>query len=322
MSAAAPAFLEVSDLRIGFPGRAGDVPVVHGVDFALSAGETLALVGESGSGKSLTALSLIDLLPGGARRLGGRIRIGENQLDTLSSNAIRKIRGGEIAMIFQDPLSALNPAFTVGRQLTDAIRSHHPLSRGAAAKRAEELLDLVGIPSPKARLHSFPHEMSGGQRQRVAIALALASGPKLLIADEPTTALDVTVQAQIMALLARLRQELGLAILLISHNLDLVAEICHRVAVMYAGRIVETNTVEEIFRRPQHPYTRMLLDCIPRLDDRPGPLATIPGEPPLFGKLPSGCPFRPRCPAAHERCLAMPPAFPQEAGQAACWLAA
>jgi oligopeptide/dipeptide ABC transporter ATP-binding protein len=311
--------LKVEALRIGFHGKQGDVPVVHGVDFALGRGETLALVGESGSGKSLTALGLVDLLPSGARRMGGRIRFDGKDLTKLSQSELRQLRGGEIAMIFQDPLSALNPAFTVGRQLMDAIRAHHAFGRRAAAERAAELLNLVGITSPKARLNSFPHEMSGGQRQRVAIALALACEPKLLIADEPTTALDVTVQAQVIALLAKLREEFGLAILLISHNLDLVAEICDRVAVMYAGRIVENDNVDVIFDQPRHPYTRLLLECIPRLSDGYGPLKTIPGEPPLFGKVPVGCSFRPRCPQAVARCVEPPPSV--ERGRAACWFA-
>lgn len=313
--------LTVEALRIGFRGEQGDVQVVHGVDFTLGRGETLALVGESGSGKSLTALGLVDLLPSGARRMGGRIRFDGKDLTKLSQAELRRVRGGEIAMIFQDPLSALNPAFTVGRQLMDAIRTHHALGRRAAAERAAELLNLVGITSPMARLNSFPHEMSGGQRQRVAIALAIACQPKLLIADEPTTALDVTVQAQVIALLAKLREELGLAILLISHNLDLVAEICDRVAVMYAGRIVESDDVDAIFDQPRHPYTRLLLECIPRLSDESGPLKTIPGEPPLFGKVPAGCSFRPRCPLAAERCVEPPASVERGRGRAACWFA-
>lgn len=313
--------LTVEALRIGFRSEQGDVPVVHGVDFSLGRGETLALVGESGSGKSLTALGLVDLLPAGARRISGRIRFDGKDLMNMSPGESRQLRGREIAMIFQDPLSALNPAFTVGRQLMDAIRTHHDFGYRAAAERAAELLNLVGIASPKARLNSFPHEMSGGQRQRVAIALALACQPKLLIADEPTTALDVTVQAQVIALLAKIREELGLAILLISHNLDLVAEICDRVAVMYAGRIVESDDVNAIFDQPRHPYTRLLLECIPRLSDEYGPLKTIPGEPPLFGKVPSGCSFRPRCPLAVDRCVEPPALVERGRGRAACWLA-
>ena len=324
-SHAAPAppapLLNVSGLSVGFRGHNGDVPVVHGIDFTLDSGKTLALVGESGSGKSLTALGLIDLLPNGARRMGGAISFQGRRIDQLASADVRRLRGRDIAMVFQDPLGALNPAFTIGRQLTDAIRIHHPLGRSAAAARAIALLDMVGIVKAKSRLHSFAHELSGGERQRVAIALALACKPKLLIADEPTTALDVTVQAQVMALLTNLRKEFGLAILLISHNLDLVADISDRIAVMYAGRIVESNDVASIFERPAHPYTRMLLDCIPRLTDAPGPLRTIAGEPPLFGRVPKGCAFLPRCASAHARCSTTPPEIVCDTGLAACWLA-
>ncbi|MCK9908745.1 ABC transporter ATP-binding protein [Microbacteriaceae bacterium K1510] len=313
--------LDVTGLRVGFRGAGGDIPVVHDVSFAIAPGETLALVGESGSGKSLTALSIANLLPRGAYRRAQSIRLGEDDLTALPEREMRRIRGGKVGMIFQDPLSALNPAFTVGRQLVDAIRAHRSIGAGAARRRAAELLDLVGIPEPSARLHSFPHELSGGQRQRVAIALALGCEPGLLIADEPTTALDVTVQAQVMALLARLKRETGVAILLISHNLDLVAEICDRVAVMYAGRIVETDHVAAIFEQPRHPYTRLLLDCIPRLNDGAGALRTIPGEPPPFGTVPAGCAFRPRCAIAKDVCTELPPSLARGEGSAACWCA-
>jgi oligopeptide/dipeptide ABC transporter ATP-binding protein len=313
--------LEIKGLRVGFRSADGDVAVVHDVGFTLARGETLALVGESGSGKSLTALSIADLLPRGAYRQADRIRLGETELTALSKREMRAVRGGRIGMVFQDTLSALNPAFTVGRQLTDAIRAHRSMRTSAARRRAAELLDLVGIAEPTARLRSFPHELSGGQRQRVAIALALGCEPELLIADEPTTALDVTVQAQVIALLARLKEEIGIAILFISHNLDLVAEICDRVAVMYAGRIVETDHVRSIFERPRHPYTQRLLDCIPRLDDGAGALRTIPGEPPPFGHVPTGCAFRPRCADAKDVCMQMPPTVARGDGHVTCWLA-
>ncbi|AYD03702.1 ABC transporter ATP-binding protein [Neorhizobium sp. NCHU2750] len=259
--------LDVRGLQIKARTHSGLVPLVRDIDFSLDAGETLALVGESGSGKSLTALSIIDLLPTGVIRTAGTIRFGNLAIETLPQSRLRALRGKEIAVVFQDPQSSLNPAFTVGQQLADALRAHLPMSKTDAMRRATELLDLVRIPSASARVHSYPHEMSGGQRQRVAIAMALACSPKLLIADEPTTALDVTVQAQIMRLLADLRQELGLAVLMISHNLDLVSEICHRVAVMQNGEIIEQKEAARLFASPEQPYTKMLLDCIPRLSD-------------------------------------------------------
>jgi oligopeptide/dipeptide ABC transporter ATP-binding protein len=269
----------------------------------------------------LTALALMRLLPRGAC-VDGSIRLGGRELLCLSDHEMSAVRGREVSMIFQDPLTSLNPAFTIGRQLTDAIRAHTAIGRSAARTRAADLLAMVGIAAPKERLASFPHEFSGGMRQRVAIAMAVACQPKLLIADEPTTALDVTVQAQIVELLARLREEMRIAVLFISHNLDLVAEICDRVAVMYAGAIVEADSVEGIFRYPRHPYTRQLLRCIPRLAEGKGMLPTIPGTPPAFGTRIAACSFAPRCELAQDRCRRdEPPHRAEGARQLSCWLA-
>jgi oligopeptide/dipeptide ABC transporter ATP-binding protein len=299
--------LRIDGLHVGF--RDGDEmrPVVRGVDLRIAPGEVVGLVGESGSGKSMTALALMRLLPPGGAVTSGRIVFNGRDLREASTQEVNKLRGGQIGMIFQDPLTALNPAITIGGQLTDTIRAHQPLGRKAAMARAEELLSLVGIPYPRQRLLAYPHELSGGMRQRVMIALAVSCNPSLLIADEPTTALDVTVQAQVMDLLDRIRQEFGIAILFISHNLELVAEISTRVTVMYAGRVVETGQVHELFETPRHPYTRQLLRCIPRLDGARGAMPTIPGLPPRIGALPPGCPFAPRCDMAEDRCREQDP---------------
>ena len=310
--------LAVRALSIAF----GATEIVRGVDFSIAPGEAVGLVGESGSGKSLTALGVMRLLPRGARISGGEVSWRGRPLTGLPESALRGLRGREIAMVFQDPLSALNPAFTIGRQIGDALRAHQPMRRATADARAAELLEAVGIAEPARRLAAYPHEFSGGMRQRVAIAIAIAGGPKLLIADEPTTALDVTVQAQVVELLGRLRRELGLGLLFISHNLDLVAGMCDRIVVMYAGRVAEADTAEALFTAPRHPYTRQLLRCIPRLDDAAGLLPTIPGVPPQAGRFPAGCAFAPRCDLATDRCRAE---MPQPAGthprQVACWMA-
>jgi oligopeptide/dipeptide ABC transporter ATP-binding protein len=299
--------LRIDGLHVGF--RSGDEmrSVVRGVDLRIAPGEVVGLVGESGSGKSMTALAIMRLLPPGGAVTSGRISFRGRDLRECSASELNKLRGSQIGMIFQDPLTALNPAITIGRQLQDAIRAHEPLGHKAALVRAEELLALVGIPYPRQRLLAYPHELSGGMRQRVMIALAVSCNPALLIADEPTTALDVTVQAQVMDLLDRIRTEFGVAILFISHNLELVAEICTRVTVMYAGRVVETGDVFDMFATPRHPYTRQLLRCIPRLDGARGAMPTIPGLPPRIGALPPGCPFAPRCDIAEPRCSAEEP---------------
>jgi peptide/nickel transport system ATP-binding protein len=323
--------LRIEGLRVVVGARGHQHEVVCGVELDVAKGEVVGLVGESGSGKSLTALAIMRLLPPGALASEGRIFFDGADLLQLPRRAMNERRGRDIAMIFQDPLTALNPAIPVGRQLYDSIRAHGPLGRRAAMAHVEELLNLVGIAHPRERVRAYPHELSGGMRQRVMTALAVASGPKLLIADEPTTALDVTVQAQIMAMLDRIRRELSISVLFISHNLDLVAEVCDRVFVMYAGQMVESGAVETLFETPRHPYTRQLLRCIPRLDGGRGAMATIPGLPPRAGCRPPGCAFEPRCDIPEARCSLEPPPCLRRPGGiagdltehvAACWRAA
>jgi oligopeptide/dipeptide ABC transporter ATP-binding protein len=312
--------LHIDGLHITLAGRGGPQDVVRGVDLRIGAGEVVGIVGESGSGKSLTALAIMRLLPSRARVSSGRILFRGQELTELSDRAINRLRGGEISMVFQDPQSALNPALTVGRQLADAMRAHQGMTHRAAWARGTELLDLVGIHQSKQRMLAFPHELSGGMRQRVMIALAVSNNPALLIADEPTTALDVTVQAQVMEVLDRIRIEFGVAILFISHNLDLVAEVAERVSVMYSGRVVESGPVDALFARPRHPYTRQLIRCIPRLDGQRGQMPTIPGLPPKVGDLAPGCPFAPRCETAVSRCaIEAPPIWRDAAHYATCW---
>jgi oligopeptide/dipeptide ABC transporter ATP-binding protein len=315
--------LRIDGLWVTFGTRANERDVVRGVDLRVDRGEVVALVGESGSGKSMTALAIMQLLPNGARASSGRVVFDGVDLLQLRRRAMNERRGRDIAMIFQDPLTALNPSIPVGRQIYDCLRTHGEFGQRAATTRVEELLALVGIAHPHERARAYPHELSGGMRQRVMTALAVACGPKLLIADEPTTALDVTVQAQIMAMLDRIRRELGLAVLFISHNLDLVAEICDRTFVMYAGSVVESGPVETLFAAPKHPYTRQLLRCIPRLDWASGPMPTIPGLPPRIGELPPGCAFAPRCDVAEPRCgHETPPIWREPGHMAVCWRAA
>jgi len=310
--------LRIDGLHVAFGERSRWHDAVRGVDLRIHRGEVVGLVGESGSGKSLTALAVMGLLPRGARVSSGRMAF--DGIDLAAPGKVERLRGARIGMIFQDPLSALNPAIPVGRQITDSLRTHQRLGAAAARDRAEALLDLVGIARPRERLRAYAHELSGGMRQRVMTALAVANDPELLIADEPTTALDVTVQAQVMAMLDRVRRELGIAILFISHNLELVAEVCDRVSVMYAGRVVEEAAVETLFGRPRHPYTRQLLRCTPHLDGATGPMPTIPGLPPRLGAILSGCPFAPRCDAAFARCTAETPGIWREGPHmAVCW---
>lgn len=307
--------LAVDGLKTWFHSRDGVAKSVDGVTFELARGETLAIVGESGSGKSVTSLSIMGLLPKPAGRIeAGAIRFKdrhgkEHDLARTDAATLRRIRGAEIAMIFQEPMTSLNPLFTVGDQIAEAVLQHEGGSRAAAMLRAREMLERVEIPAAARRVNEYPHQMSGGMRQRVMIALALACNPSVLIADEPTTALDVTVQAQILDLLRRLQQESGMSILFVTHNLGVVAEIAHRVAVMYAGRVVEDADVYSLFERPTHPYTRGLLSCIPTaalLASRQR-LQAIPGNVPSVLSLPPGCTFAPRCPLADEGCAAAVP---------------
>jgi oligopeptide/dipeptide ABC transporter ATP-binding protein len=299
--------LSVRDLQTHFFTDAGVVRAVDGVSFDVHAGRTLAVVGESGSGKSVSALSILRLVqqpPG--RIVGGSVRFRGRELLDLSPREMRAIRGKEISMIFQEPMTSLNPVFTCGEQIIETIVLHEKLSRHAARQRAIEMLDLVGIPSAAQRVDEYPHQMSGGMRQRVMIAMALACRPSVLIADEPTTALDVTIQAQILELLRRLQQEMGMAVILITHDLGVVAETADQVAVMYAGRVVEYCEVRAAFKRPLHPYTAGLQASLPRLDATQERLRVIPGSVPNPAHFPIGCRFHPRCPVAQNRCLTDP----------------
>ena len=303
------ALLEVRDLQTHFSTRQGRVPAVDGVSFHIEAGETLALVGESGCGKSVTAASIMRLVPDPPGEIaGGEIVFEGRDLLALSMDEMRALRGSRVGMIFQEPMTSLNPVFTIGDQITETLREHMKINRGGAEKRAIELLNLVRIPDPTRQMKEYPHRLSGGMRQRVMIAMALACDPALLIADEPTTALDVTTQAQILELLDELKTRLGMAVLLISHDLGVVAQSAQRVIVMYAGRVVEEARVADLFRDPLHPYTRGLLASLPRPDrdvdasGRPPPLAEIPGIVPSLAALPAGCRFAPRCPHVRDEC--------------------
>lgn len=293
--------LRVDHLEVGFPSKAGVVRAVTDVSFEVRPGETLAVVGESGSGKSVTALTVMRLHPK-STRISGSIMFEGRDLLALDDDEMRAVRGNEIAMIFQDPMTALNPVFSVGSQIVESIRIHQKVSKQAAWNRAVELLALVGVPEPKRRAEQYPHEYSGGMRQRAMIAMAISNEPKLLIADEPTTALDVTVQAQVMDVLHDVQQATGSAMMLITHDLGLVAGSADRVQVMYASRLVETGGVDDIFYRSRNPYTRALLDSIPDLLATSARLEPIPGNPPSLLNPPSGCPFRPRCLMAIEHC--------------------
>jgi oligopeptide/dipeptide ABC transporter ATP-binding protein len=299
-----PALLEIVDLVVEFTTPSGMVQAVNGASYDVAAGEIVAVVGESGSGKSVTALSVLRLIPEPPGRIvGGSIRFLGEDLLNLDEEGIRRLRGRRIAMIFQEPMTSLNPVLSIGRQLTEAMRLHLELNAEAARARAVELLGLVGISEPERRLKQYPHHLSGGMRQRVMIAMAMSCEPELIIADEPTTALDVTIQAQILELMQGLCRRLGVALVIITHNLGIVARYADRVNVMYAGRLVEQGSADNVYRRPSHPYTVGLLNSVPRLDrPRGSPLDPIPGNPPDLSALPAGCAFRPRCTLAVKRC--------------------
>ncbi len=302
--------LEVSDLRTVFHTRTGEVHAVNDVGFSLAPGELLGVVGESGSGKSVTMMSLIGLLPQPPAEIrSGRVIFEGRDLLQMPEDALRRVRGRDIGFVFQDPMTSLNPVFSVGFQLMEPLRKHMGLSRARARQRAAELLELVGIPDAAVRLSAYPHQFSGGMRQRVMIAMALACDPKLLIADEPTTALDVTIQAQILELVKELRRKLGMAIIWITHDLGVIAGIADRLMVMYAGQVVEQAPVRELFANPLHPYTRALLETLPHVKGRTSRrLRTIEGQPPALTAPPASCPFRPRCRHATARCgQAVPP---------------
>jgi len=304
------ALLEIRDLQTSFFTSDGEVRAVNGVTFSIEAGKTMGLVGESGCGKSVTALSVIQLLTKGTGRIvGGKVLYEGENIAAFSEERMRAIRGNDISMIFQEPMTSLNPVFSVGAQIAEAVRLHQKLSRREARNRAVEMLQLVKIAEPEKRLNDYPHQMSGGMRQRVMIAMALSCNPKLLIADEPTTALDVTIQAQILELISELQEQLGMAVLMITHDLGVVAEQADEVAVMYAGKIIEHATPEMIFSKPMHPYTAGLMKSIPGLGTPGRRLDTIPGVVPSPLNWPSGCRFRTRCKLADDICAGAPPAL-------------
>ena len=302
-----PDLLELENLQTSFFTRDGEVHAVRGVSFSLNAGELIGIVGESGCGKSVTCKSILQLLGNNGKITGGSVRFRGDCLAQKTPQQMRQIRGNEIAMIFQDPMTALNPVLTIGRQMTEILMRNKGLSRSAAKEKALAMLDSVGIADASRRFNQYPHEFSGGMRQRVMIAIALSCDPQLLIADEPTTALDVTVQAQIMTLLNELKREFNTAIIMITHDLGVVAGICDKVLVMYAGRTMEYGKARDVFYHPAHPYSIGLLNAVPRLDAEGESLLTIPGNPPNLLRLPTGCPFQPRCPHAMEACNSAPP---------------
>lgn len=315
--------VDVRNERLSFFTPAGEVKALNDVSIRLKEGEVLGIVGESGSGKSVTAYSLMGLTAHPGKLLGGELHFNGHQIETMSEKEIRKMRGNEISIIFQDPMTSLNPVYTIGNQITEVVRLHTDKTKQQAKERARELLELVGINEPEKRLKQYPHELSGGMRQRVMIAIALACEPKLLIADEPTTALDVTIQAQILELMMELKDKLGMAIIMITHDLGVVASMCERIAVMYAGRIVEYGTTDDIFYHPKHQYTKGLIRSIPRLDTKEHErLVPIEGTPVDMLNPPAGCPFAPRCDAAMQICLReMPPVTTfSDVHYTQCWL--
>ena len=315
--------LEIKDEKLSFFTPAGEVKALNGVSFSMNEGEVLGIVGESGSGKSVTAYSIMGLTAYPGKLIGGTINFNGHQIDKMSEKEMRKIRGNEVSIIFQDPMTSLNPVYTIGNQITEVICLHTGKSKKEAHDRAKELLELVGINEPAKRLKQYPHELSGGMRQRVMIAIALACEPKLLIADEPTTALDVTIQAQILELMQELRKKLGMSIIMITHDLGVVASMCERIAVMYAGHIVEYGTADEIFYEPKHEYTKGLIKSIPKLNvQETERLIPIEGQPVDLLNPPAGCPFAPRCANCMKICLReMPPKTElSDTHYSQCWL--
>ncbi len=313
--------LEVQHLRVEFPTRRGTLLALDDVSFTIAPGEILGVVGESGAGKSLTGAAIIGLLEPPGRVASGQILLDGQRIDNLPADAMRKIRGKRIGAIFQDPLTSLNPLYTVGRQLVETIQVHLGLDAAAARQRAVALLQSTGIPAAEQRIDQYPHQFSGGMRQRVVIALALAAEPALIVADEPTTALDVSIQAQIIALLKTLTKEQGAAVMLVTHDMGVIAEACDRVAVMYAGRVVEIGPVADVIHQPAHPYTVGLMGSIPAMDEERERLMQIDGAMPRLNAIPAGCAFNPRCPRAMDRCRSeRPDLLPAGATRAACWL--
>jgi peptide/nickel transport system ATP-binding protein len=315
--------LQVKNLRVEFPTRRGTLLALDDVSFDIAPGEILGVVGESGAGKSLTGAAIIGLLEPPGRVAAGEVRLEGERIDNLPQERMRTIRGRKIGAIFQDPLTSLNPLYTIGRQLVETIDTHLPVSEAQARERAIALLKETGIPAAEARIDQYPHQFSGGMRQRVVIALALAAQPKLIVADEPTTALDVSIQAQIITLLKRVCREHGAAVMLVTHDMGVIAETCDRVAVMYAGRIVEIGPVDAVINAPQHPYTVGLMGSIPSMDQDRARLLQIDGAMPRLNAIPPGCAFNPRCPHAFDRCrVERPELLPARVSRAACWLLA
>ena len=315
--------LEIKDERLSFFTPAGEVKALNGVSFSMNQGDVLGIVGESGSGKSVTAYSIMGLTAYPGRLVGGTVWFNGHQIDKMTEKEFRKIRGNEVSIIFQDPMTSLNPVYTIGNQIVEVIRLHTQKSKQEAWARAKELLELVGINEPEKRLKQYPHELSGGMRQRVMIAIALACQPRLLIADEPTTALDVTIQADIIDLLKDIQKEFGMAVIMITHDLGIVANIAKKIIVMYAGKVVETGSSQDIFYRPRHPYTKALLRAVPRLDtEEEQSLESIEGTPPNMIDPPAGCAFSTRCAQCMRICQkSEPPMFEFEDGHTAqCWL--
>lgn len=313
--------LQVRNLRVEFPTRRGTLLALDNISFDIAPGEILGVVGESGAGKSLTGASIIGLLDPPGRIASGEILLEGRRIDNLPYEEMRKVRGRQIGAVFQDPLTSLNPLYTVGRQLVETITTHLPLTQAQARARAIDLLKQTGIPAAEQRIDQYPHQFSGGMRQRVVIALALAAEPKLIVADEPTTALDVSIQAQIISLLKRVCKEQGAAVMLVTHDMGVIAETCDRVAVMYAGRVAEIGPVHDVIHKPAHPYTVGLMGSIPAMDEDRERLLQIDGAMPRLNAIPTGCAYNPRCPKVFERCRAeRPELMPVAATRAACWL--